>query len=194
MRTNLNKRDEVVINLLLDNYEIEVCELGEPGYKLSENEKAALVCYNWNRIEGKYPNIYEYLDNNFMLLYSDEWVMLDNGKCYRIMPDSCGWQPSIVLDVCEYITLEMLNGFSDEEFVEFLERNDYLNNFKKAINLWNFEPRGVHVEEEEFYMFENHREPETILSELLKKDPAGKFYFVIDGVSQFGLDFSIYKI
>ncbi len=194
MRTNLNKRDEVVINLLLDNYEIEVCELGEPGYKLSENEKAALVCYNWNRIEGKCPNVYEYLDSNFLLLYSDEWTVLDNGKCYRIGPDSYGWQPSVIVDVCEYITSETLNDYSDDEFFDFLDRNGYLNNFKKAINLWNFEPRGVHVEEEEFYMFENHREPEKILSELLKSDPNGKYHFVIDGVSQFGLDFSIYKI
>lgn len=194
MRTNLNKRDEVVINLLLDNYEIEVCEPAEPGYKLSENEKAALVCYNWNRIEKKHPNIYEYLDNNFMLLYSDEWIVLDDNKCYRIIPDSYGWQPSIVIDCDQYITVNELNDYSDSEFIDFLDRNGYLNNFKKAINLWNFEPRGVHVEEEEFYMFENHREPETILSELLKKDPDGKFYFVVDGVSQFGLDFSIYKI
>jgi len=193
MRT-LNKRDEVVINLLLDNYEIEVCEPAEPGYKLSENEKAALICYDWHQIEEEYPNIYKYLDDNFMLVYSDEWIVLDDGKCYRIIPDSYGWQPSIVLDVCEYITSEMLNGFSDEEFVEFLERNDYLNNFKKAINLWNFEPRGVRLDEEEHYMFKDYREPETILSELLKKDPDGKYYFVIDGVSQFGLDFSIYKV
>jgi len=98
------------------------------------------------------------------------------------------------VDVCEYITAETLNDYSNEEFLEFLERNDYLNNSKLAINLEGFEPRGVHVEEEEFYMFENHREPEKILSELLKNDPAGKYYFVINGVSQFGLDFSIYKV
>ena len=190
----LNERDELLVNLLQDVYEVEVCEPAEPGYKLSENEKAALVCYNWYRIEEKYPNIYEYLDNNFMLLYSDEWTVLYGNKCFRISPDSYGWQPSVIIDVCEYITSETLNSYSEEEFLEFLERNDYLNNFKKAINLWNFEPRGVHEEEEEFYMFENHREPETILSELLKKDPDGKYYFVVDGVSQFGLDFSLYKI
>ncbi len=193
MRTNLNKRDEVVINLLLDNYEIEVCEPAEPGYSLSDNEKAALICYNWSRLAEKYPNIYEHLDSNFLLLYSDEWIILEDG-CYRIIPDSYGWQPSIVIDCDQYITVNELNDYSDSEFIDFLDRNDYLNNFKKAINLWNFEPRGVHVEEEEFYMFENHREPEKILSELLKSDPNGKYYFVIDGVSQFGLDFSIYKI
>lgn len=188
------KRNELLVRSLQNNYDVIACDLGEPEYNLSTNERCALIAHDWSQFEEKHPNVYEYIDNNFMLLYSDEWTVLDNGKCYRIMPDSCGWQPSIVLDVCEYITSEMLNGFSDEEFVEFLARNDYLNNFKKAINLWNFEPRGVHVEEEEFYMFENHREPETILSELLKKDPNGKYYFVVDGVSQFGLDFSIYKI
>ena len=193
MRT-LNKRDEVVINLLLDNYEIEVCEPAEPGYKLSENEKAALICYDWHQIEEEYPNIYKYLDDNFMLVYSDEWIVLDDGKCYRIIPDSYGWQPSIILDVCEYITSKTLNSYSDEEFLEFLERNDYLNNSKLAINLEGFEPRGVKIDEDEFHLFVHEADPDEILSELLKNDPAGKFYFVIDGVSQFGLDFSIYKI
>jgi hypothetical protein len=193
MKTNLNKRDEFLVNLLQDLYEVEVCELGEPGYSLSENEKAALIC-DWNRIEEKCPNIYEYIDNNFMLLYSDEWIILEDGKCYRTMPDSYFWQPSIVIDCDQYIASETLNSYSDEEFLSFLERNDYLNNSKLAINLWGFEPRGVRLDEEEYYMFEDHREPETILSGLLKSDPDGKYYFVIDGVSQFGLDFSIYRI
>lgn len=194
MRTNLNKRDEVVINLLLDNYEIEVCELGEPGYKLSENEKAALVCYNWNRIEGKYPNIYEYLDNNFMLLYSDEWIVLDDNKCYRINPDSYGWQPYVIVDVCEYITSETVNDFSEEEFIDFLDRNEYLNNPKRAINLEGFEPRGLKIDEDEYHMFVHESDPKQILSELLKNDPAGKYYFMVDMVAQFGMRFSIYKI
>lgn len=194
MRTNLNKRDEVVINLLLDNYEIEVCEPAEPGYKLSENEKAALVCYNWNRIEEKHPNIYEYLDNNFMLLYSDEWTVLDDNKCYRIIPDSYGWQPSIVIDCDQYITVNELNDYSDSEFIDFLDRNEYLNNPKRAINLEGFEPRGLKIDNNYFHLFVHEADPDEILSELLKHDPAGKFYFVVDGVSQFGLDFSIYKI
>ena len=185
------KRDELILRAIQEKLDVMTCELGEPGY---DNKNGALVAYDWNQIEKEYPNICEYLDSKFLLLYSDEWIILEDGKCYRIMPDSYGWQPSVIVDVCEYITSETLNSYSDEEFLEFLERNDYLNNFKKAINLWNFEPRGVHVEEEEFYMFENHREPGTILSELLKKDPDGKYYFVVDGVSQFGLDFSIYKI
>ena len=193
MRTNLNERDEVVINLLLDNYEIEVCEPAEPGYSLSENEKAALICYDWNRIEEKYPNIYEYLDSNFLLLYSDEWTILDD-KCYRISPDSYGWQPSVIVDVCECITAETLNDYSDDEFLDFLDRNGYLNNSKRAINLEGFEPRGLKIEEDEFHLFVHEADPEQILSELLKNDPAGKFYFVVDMVAQFGMQFSIYKI
>jgi len=193
MRT-LNKRDEVVINLLLDNYEIEVCEPAEPGYKLSENEKAALICYDWHQIEEEYPNIYKYLDDNFMLVYSDEWIVLDDGKCYRIIPDSYGWQPSIILDVCEYITSKTLNSYSDEEFLEFLERNDYLNNSKLAINLEGFEPRGLKIEEDEFHLFVHEADPDEILQALLKNNTAGKFYFVVDMVAQFGMQFSIYKI
>ncbi len=185
------KRDELILRAIQEKLDVMTCDLGEPGY---DNKNGALIAYDWNQFEEKYPNVYEYIDNNFMLLYSDEWVMLDNGKCYRICPDSYGWQPSIVIDCDQYITVNELNDYSDDEFWDFLDRNGYLNNFKKAINLWNFEPRGLKIDEEEFYMFENHREPEAILSELLKHDPAGKYYFVIDGVSQFGLDFSIYKI
>jgi hypothetical protein len=188
------KRDELILKAIQEKLDVMTCELGEPGYSLSKNEKSALICYDWDQIEKEYPNICEYLDNNFMLLYSDEWIILEDGKCYRTSPDSYFWQPSIIVDCDQYITVNELNDYSNEEFLEFLERNNYLNNPKTAINLWGFEPRGVHVEEEEFYMFENHREPETILSELLKSDPDGKYYFVIDGVSQFGLDFSIYRI
>jgi len=189
----LNERDELLVNLLQDIYEVEVCEPAEPCYKLSENEKAALVCYDWYRIEEKYPNIYEYLDSNFLLLYSDEWTILDN-KCYRISPDSYNWQPSIIVDVCEYITSEAVNDFSTEEFIDFLDRNEYLNNPKKAINLEGFEPRGLKVEEDEYHMFVHESDPDEILQALLKNDPAGKYYFVVDMVAQFGMRFSIYKI
>ena len=194
MRTNLNKRDELLVNLLQDVYEVEICEPAEPGYKLSENEKAALVCYNWYRIEEEYPNLYEYLDANFMLLYSDEWTVLDNGKCYLISPDSHGWQPSVIVDVCEYITSETVNDFSEEEFIDFLDRNEYLNNPKRAINLDDFEPRGLKIDENYFHLFVHEADPDEILQSLLKNDPDGKFYFVVDMVAQFGLQFSIYKI
>jgi hypothetical protein len=187
----LNERDELLVNLLQDIYEVEVCDPAEPGYKLSENEKAALVAYDWNRLVEKYPNIYEYLDGNFLLLYSDEWTVLDN-KCYRISPDSYGWQPSVIVDVCEYITT--LNDYSDDEFLDFLDRNEYLNNPKRAVNLEGFEPRGLRIEEDEYHMFVHESDPKQILSELLKNDPAGKYYFVVDMVAQFGMRFSIYKI
>jgi len=194
MKTNLNNRDELLVNLLQDVYEIEVCDPSEPGYSLSENEKAALICYNWNRIEEKYPNIYEYLDSNFLLLCSDEWTVLDDNKCYRISPDSYGWQPSVVVDVCEYITSGTVNDFSEEEFIDFLDRNGYLNNSKRAINLEGFEPRGVKIDENYFHLFVHEADPDEILQSLLKNDPAGKFYFVVDMVAQFGMQFSIYKI
>jgi len=184
------ERSEFIVNLLKDNYDVIECNIGEPCYS---NEKSALICYDWNEIGEKYPNIYEYLDNNFMLLYSDEWTVLDN-KCYRISPDSYGWQPTVIVDVCEYITAKTVNGFSEEEFIDFLDRNGYLNNSKRAINLEGFEPRGVKIDENYFHLFVHEADPEQILSELLKNDPAGKFYFVIDLVAQFGLQYSIYKL
>ncbi len=189
----LNERDELLVNLLHDIYEVEVCDPAEPGYSLSEDEKAALVAYDWSRLAEKYPNIYEYLDANFMLLYSDEWTVLDN-KCYRISPDSHGWQPSVIVDVCEYITAETVNDFSEEEFIDFLDRNEYLNNPKRAVNLDGFGPRGVKIDENYFHLFVHEADPKQILSDLLKNDPAGKYYFVVDMVAQFGMRFSIYKI
>jgi len=188
------ERSEFIVNLLKDNYDVIECKIGEPGYKLGANERAALICYDWDKIEEKYPNIYEYLDNNYILLYSDEWTILDNGNCYRTLADSYGWKPSVIVDVCEYITAETLNDYSDSEFNDFLDRNGYLNNSKRAINLEGFEPRGLKIEEEEFHMFVNESDPSKILSDLLKNDPDGKFYFVIDLVAQFGLQYSIYKL
>ena len=185
------ERSEFIVNLLKDNYDVIECNIGEPGYG---NEKSALICYDWDEIEEKYPNIYEYLDNSYILLYSDEWYILDNGNCYRTLADSYGWKPSIIMDCYEYITAEALNNYSDDEFLEFLKNNNYINNNKRAINLQGFEPRGLKIEEEEFHMFVNESDPSKILSDLLKNDPAGKFYFVIDLVAQFGLQYSIYKL
>ncbi len=185
------KRDELILRVIQEKLDVMTCELGEPGY---DNNNGALVAYDWNQIEKEYPNICEYLDSKFLLLWTDEWIILEDGKCYRTSSDSYGWQPSIVVDVCEYITAETLNDYSDDEFLDFLDRNEYLNNPKRAINLDGFEPRGVKIDENYFHLFVHEADPEQILSELLKTDPAGKFYFVVDMVAQFGMRFSIYKI
>ena len=87
-----------------------------------------------------------------------------------------------------------INEMNDEEFKEFLIENDIINNPKTAINLVRFEPKGELIGENESRMFESQPDPEKLLGLAKEKYPDNDFYFVIDSVNQFGLEFSLYKI
>jgi hypothetical protein len=179
-------------NSIYDEIEI-VSEYGDHGYDLEEGKKAILLS-NWN-VFDKFPNIMEFLEENFELEWSDEWVVdYTNDRCFRSSPDSYGWQPQFVILDGEVMGVDELNEMDEDDFIEFLEKEDYLNNPKNAINLYGFEPKGEGIDEDDYLMFERGCDPSKMLEEALEKYPEKNFYFVVDSVAQFGLNFSLYML
>ena len=177
------------------NFHIDYCsEYGEFGYKLSEGKKAILFS-DWNDFD-KYPRIMEWIEENYEIEWSDEWVIdYDNNKCYRIIHNSYGWQPSMYIEKNgKIIPYDEVNLMGEEEFKKFLIEIDIINNPKAAINLVRFEPKGELIGENESRMFESQPDPEKLLGLAKEKYPENDFYFVVDSVNQFGLEFALYKI
>jgi|SRR5690554_2416902 len=177
------------------NIYIDYCsEYGELGYEILEGKKAILFS-DWNNFD-KYPRIMEWIEENYEIEWDDEWVIdYNNDKCYRTIHDSYGWQPSMYMDNNgEIFSYEWVNNMDEEEFKEFLIENDFLNNPKTAINLVRFEPKGELIGENESRMFESQPDPKKMLELAKEICPKNDFYFVIDSVNQFGLEFALYKI
>ena len=174
---------------------IDVCsEYGEIGYTLSEGKKG-IIFSDWNRFD-KYPNIMEFLEENYEIEWNDEWLIdYDNSKCYRSIHDSYGWQPSMYCNTNgEIISYDCINDMNEEEFKEFLIEINILNNPKTAFNLRFFKSKGELYGEEESHMFESESDPEQRFEILKEKYPEKDFYFNISSVEQFGLSFEIYCI
>jgi hypothetical protein len=75
------------------NYEdFAVClEYGERGY--TQPEKGVILA-NWNNIPDNVAELFE--ECGYNLEWSDEWIIdYENSKCYRVSPDSYGWQPIV---------------------------------------------------------------------------------------------------
>ena len=192
----MEKRFEVIRQAAENkNFDIDYCsEYGEFGYELSEGKKAILFS-DQNKFD-KYPRIMEWIEENYEIEWSDEWVIdYNDNKCYRTIRDSYGWQPSMYMDNNdEIIPYNYINEMDEEEFKEFLIENNFLNNSKTAINLVRFEPKGELIGEDESRMFESQPDPKKMLELAKEKYPENDFYFVIDSVNQFGLEFALYKI
>jgi hypothetical protein len=170
-----------------------VSEYGDHNRTLEEGKEAILLG-NWNNFD-KYPNIMEFLEKNYELEWTDEWVIdYDNQRCFRSSPDSYGYQPQFGYFNDEICSVEEINELDEEDFLEFLEQNRYLNNPKTAVNLMRFKERGTCIGEDEYMMFEKEIDPSKMLAEAQKENPEKDFYFVVDGVAQFGLDFSLYML
>lgn len=182
----------------MENHGIDfsVCEnYGEKGYEL-ENGENAIILANWNEMD-KYPNIHKFLENNYALEWDDEWIIDHEADlCYRTVSNSYQWQPSFMInsDTGEVVPVDDINSMDEEEFAEFINIEGYLNNHKKAINLNGFEPKGTCVNENYEHMFVHEPDPEKIMNEAKEQYPADNFYFLVDHVEQFGLNFSLYKL
>lgn len=81
--------DKVIDNFGFDDF---AGEYGEPGYKKDHKDKP-IILHDWNDFGDRYPNIYRYIQDNYNIEWSDEWVCdYDNDKIYRIVGDSYGWE------------------------------------------------------------------------------------------------------
>lgn len=191
----MNDRLDIILNAAEEKgFDISICgEYGERGYEVGIDKKAILLS-NWNDFD-KYPNIMAHIEENYEIEWSDEWIIdYDNDRCYRTSPDSYHWQPSYVWLPDRIIGVDDINKLENDEFKYFLDQADYLNNSDNAVHLDGFEARGQLVASEDARMFESHREPKDIMETAIELYPDADFYFVIEGVEQFGMSFALYVL
>lgn len=186
---------EQLLNALLESGEIEnICSnYGEQGYNLEEGKKAILLA-NWNNFD-KYPNFMEWLEENYELEWSDEWIIdYDCDKAYRTSPDSYGWQQQFrITDSGELITPD-----SDiEDWIEYCVMTDYK---QQARCLPDFIDRELLIEEGFYLISEDNAnglygrtdDPNKIAEEVFNETEYTEIIFILDSVSQFELEFSVY--
>lgn len=186
---------EAVLNNLLENGEIEsICsQYGEQGYTLEQDKKAILFA-NWNNFD-KYPNFMEWVEQNYEIEWSDEWVIdYNESKAYRTSPNSYGWQQQVrITDDGELITPD-----SDiEDWIYYCVMTDYN---QQARCLPDFIEEELLVEQG-FKLISEDLEngwygrvdnPNKIAEEVFNEDKYEEIIFTLDSVGQFSMNFSVY--
>ena len=186
---------EAVLNNLLENCEIEnICsEYGEQGYTLEEDKKAILFA-NWNNFD-KYPNFMKWLEKNYEIEWSDEWIIdYNNYKAYRTQPNSYGWQQQFRITDCG----ELITPDSDiEDWIDYCVMTDYK---QQARCLPDFIEEGLLIEEGFKLISEDNAngwygradDPNEIAENVFNETEYTEIIFVLDSVGQFEISFSVY--
>ncbi len=177
-------------------------DYAEAGYCLGEGQ-IGIVTGNWNSVTewtdgkpvvvdgtpGLLGHLFEAL--GFELEWSDEWTTCES--CYRIFrykPDSCGWQPSYFDFGCG--GLFCLDCVDPESMLEDIEGDP-----GRALNL----AKPIDPEDHGYVLVEAGFEhglhygqdaDPKVIAESLKKMGVTRFVFMVDGVGQFDVDFSLY--
>lgn len=185
---------ENIIELLDNRFEVGICsEYGEEGYELPEGKKAILFG-DWNDLD-KYPNIMEYLEENYELEWYDEWyVCYNTGKAYRTQPNGYSWESQIMYseNICRYLTPDDdISDWIDE--VKITDSNEIIKALPSFICEDEIEKEGFKLIEENF---ENGHygkvdNPKDI-AEKLFEEGFTEIVFQLDYVSQFSTGFIAY--
>ena len=164
---------------------------GEPGY---DSDKPILLA-NLNQFDKSELNA---IERHYEINYDDEWTVLyeEDCKAYRTNPDCYGWQPSIVIWNCEYVSIPYLVESGNlKEYVE----SELTDNPLAALN--SYAVKDCHLEEFATciqYDLENgfhpgmNDNPKEILK--LYPDRRENMFFRIDSVSQFYLTFQLWEM
>lgn len=186
---------EAVLNNLLENGEIEnICsEYGEQGYTLEQNKKAILFA-NWNNFD-KYPNFMEWIEENYEIEWSDEWIIdYNESKAYRTSPNSYGWQQQVRITDCG----ELITPDSDiKDWIDYCVMTDYK---QQARCLPDFIDEELLIEEGFKLILEDNAngwygradDPNEIAENVFNETNYTEILFVLDSVGQFEVSFSVY--
>lgn len=161
---------------------------GEQGYELGEGKRYILLS-NWNEFDS-HPNFLEWLEENFELEWSDEWVIdYSTMMCYRTSPDSYGWEQQFRFSECgDLITPE-------SDIQDWIDCS--VNNLKTALPSFIDEDKileqGFKLKKEGLengFLRGMNDNPEAILDEL--RNVYEEVLFKLEYVSQFSLGFRVY--
>lgn len=185
---------ENIIELLVNRFEIGICsEYGEMGYELPEGKKAILFG-DWNDLD-KYPNILNYLEDNYELEWQDEWYIdYNTGKAYRTKGDSYEWQSQIMYSesVGGYLTPDDdISDWIDE--VKITAPSGTIKALPSFICEDEIEKEGFKLIEENFEngYYGKVDNPEDI-AEKLFKEGFKEVLFQLEYNSQFSMGFRAY--
>ena len=164
---------------------------GEPGY---DTDKPVLLA-NWNELtRAECDAVERYFD----IAWQDEWTVLyeEDGKAYRIQPDCYGWQPSIVIWGCEYMSQEWI--VDSGNLLEYIQ-SELTDNPLSALNfrydvsdeLDKFSRVVESDYESGFHPWQNDN-PKKILE--LFPDRRHNMFFVVNAVGQFDCRFELREI
>lgn len=182
--------DEMVYN---GNGDIDYCsEYGEMGYS-KENEDKPILFANWNPLYEKYPNVMEYIENNYNFEWSDEWIIdYNNDKCYRCVGDSYGWEQQFRIIDGELLTPDC----DPEEWIDYA-KIDQNNNYEMRalpsfldidLNDYGFELMDDYLENG---WYGRNDDPQAISDDLFKQG-FEEVIFVLQGVVQFAIHFEVW--
>lgn len=174
---------------MIEKYSVDsTCGCSEPGY-----DDKPVILANWNNIPS---DVFDYLESSgFSCEWEDEWLTCDSCyKAFRSSPDSHGWEMfgyigdgfaccGNCIDWDSYLE-EMENQPHKAVTCALFYKFSHELNRRYTMIKGEFES-GLHPGQ--------NADPKKILTELLNKDPDGKFLFVIDGQGQFDIEFSVYK-
>jgi hypothetical protein len=187
---------KTTLDNLLENGAIEeACfEYGEQGYTLPEN-KVGILFANWNKFD-KYKNFMEWLEQNYELEWSDEWIIdYNESRAYRTVADSYSWQQQFrVSENGELIT-------PDSDIEDWIESCKFdRNNYKTANSCLpdfmeeELESAGFVLLDEGFEngWYGRSDNPKDIAENIFNASEHNELIFVLDSVGQWAITFKVY--
>lgn len=185
---------ERVLEQLLNTGDIDRCEeYGEPGYDLEEGKKAILFA-DWNPFD-KYPNFMEWIEDNYEIEWSDEWMIDHNtGKAYRCVADSYGWEQQFrITEDGELITPDD----DVSEWIDHCKIDDRTmlhtpSALPSFISQEDIEAEGFELINDDLQngWYDRVDDPKQIVDEYLGEYK--EIVFSLNGVGQFSVDFAAY--
>lgn len=162
-------------------------DYAEPGYS---SPKTGILLGNWNHVSQRVQDILNRM--GYELEWEDEWSSCSGcGKLVRTSPDSYGWQQSFWMpeDSGELFCTECINP---SEYLESLhDKTRHCSTLRSIdpsdhgyIRLENGFENGFHPGQND--------DPKTIYKRLRESGEKRPLIFVLDGVSQFDIGFSVW--
>lgn len=175
------------------NGDVDACsDYGEMGYEKEHKDKPILFA-DWNPLYDKYPNVMEYIENNYNFEWIDEWVIdYNNDKCYRCVGDSYGWEQQFRVVDGELLTPDC----DPEDWIDYT-KIDQNNNYEMRVL-----PSFLDIELDD-YGFElinddlengwygRNDDPQTISDDLFEQG-FKEVIFVLKSNSQFATYFEVW--
>lgn len=194
MKNLVNLLASEILEKLIENGEIDICnKYGERGYSLEEGQEAILFA-NWNHFD-KYPNFIEWIENNYAIEWSDEWMIdYSYGKAYRCSPDSYGWERQFrITEDGEMLTPDdgaevwiehckidsRILGHTPSVLPSFIEHDDIIKEGFELID-----------DDLESGWYDRNDDPNEIAAKLLEEYEEVVFH--LGGVGQFSINFEVY--